>query len=312
MAQDGNARRPIGSSGKGTWDRHRLGACIVALLVTMGITLLPRPAAAIIPSPTTVATVAAALQHASGTLASAGRETLKWFEPTPRNKFSLPAQEPIELSVLDAAANVANGDASSQAVVFYIEFRNHWTKLCTVTTHDALKTVPDTGHGVLYICDAFMPHHPGPVSLSFDAYDHGSLNRRHPDGIRHGFVKGSVTQPASPVMYGPRDFQMAYDVHGNARHQTIGVILGGMPLRSQDLDTFAHYTHTPPLIPGTSGPDTVEWRFIGDVKDHVRANDSTRGELAMDVEYSHAMAPGSHLIVWLVPICQIPTGRPRK
>ncbi len=310
MAKGGNTGRPIGSGGKETGGLHRLGACVVALFVTMGITLLPQMAAETKYSPS-AATGAAALQHASGTLASAGRETLRWFEPTPRNKFSLPAQEPIELSVLDAVANVTNGDASSQSVVFYIEFRNHWMKLCTVTAHDALKTVPRTGpgpgmnpisHGVLYICDAFIPHHLGNVSLSFDVYEHGSLYRRHPDGIRYGFVKGSVTPPASPDLYGPHDFQMAYDVHGNAHDQTIGVILGGMPLRSQDLTMFAHLTHTPPLIPGTSGPDTVEWRFIGDIKDHAGANGDTRGELAMDVEYAHAMAPGSHLVVWLVPI----------
>jgi len=36
----------------------------------------------------------------------------------------------------------------------------------------------------------------------------------------------------------------------------------------------------------------------------------TRLELAMDVEYAHAMAPGSHLIVWLVPIDS--TGAPNS
>jgi len=83
----------------------------------MGITLLPRPATETAASSTAAATGTAVLQHASGTLTSPRRETLRWFDPTPRNKFSLPAQEPIELSVLDP---MANGDASSQTVVFYM------------------------------------------------------------------------------------------------------------------------------------------------------------------------------------------------
>jgi len=120
----------------------------------------------------------------------------------------------------------------------------------------------------------------------------------------------SATPRYSHKWYMPADFMSAYDVHGDARGETIGIILGGLKMSDSDLCAFAVATGTPFLreVPvRTRGPDTVEWRYVQDRDSkgfipHTGADDGTLNELAMDVEYAHAMAPHSHIIVWLVPI----------
>jgi len=179
----------------------------------------------------------------------------------------------------------------------------------------------------LYVCTVGDFHSfPSSIVFSFDTYGQNGAIERNPDGYRSArIVRPPFNRPSTLTigdLYTPNDFRRAYDATGTAGNgsgQKIGVILAGMPVSPEDLALFAKATGTPMLREGTSGPDTVEWRFIGDMKDHARAHRAvkadaeqaavkaereTRRELAMDVEYAHAMAPGSHLVVWLIPICQ--------
>lgn len=125
--------------------------------------------------------------------------------------------------------------------------------------------------------------------------------------------------PALNLIYGtgeykPADFMDAYNAHGDATNQTIGIVIGGLPISDADLRQFAEQTGTPALHQGNSGADTVLWKSLPscDFKNgryepthfyrHTGANTQALEEEAMDVEYAHAMAPHSHLIVWLAPI----------
>jgi len=96
--------------------------------------------------------------------------------------------------------------------------------------------------------------------------------------------------------YGPADFRAAYDVAGHnadATGQTIGFTLWGAPVSTADLAYFT--AHSGDALAEGSGPDQVEWIPVnGPVSDTTQTI-----EKALDVEYAHAMAPGSHLKYWL-------------
>lgn len=247
-----------------------------------------------------------------------GASSLKWFPNTPDNGFQMVKGDEFQLAALDPNDN----DRAIRRVVFFAKWpRSGWKKLrCDGPNHGPTRTRPSyLFHGdandTLYTCDVIdTVTDAGQVQFSFDVDGPVSRVTTHPDGIRTGqnnpprSCYTSSCGPNTNGSFGPHDFQRAYSVPGDARGVNIGIILGGVPLSPADLAVFAFNTRTTRLRTG-SGPDTVEWRFIGSIASHRGGNnDDTRKELAMDVEYAHAMAPGSHLIVWLLPITS--TGTP--
>jgi len=253
----------------------------------------------------------------------AGRNCLRWFPNTPGDGFHLTKGGEFQLAVLDPSDDP---HPAPDKVTFFVKWPNRpWHKLlkpnrkpCDVSRGDALHpavVLPGTRGDRLYSCDVVdQVTNAGQVQFSFDVDGPGSRVTTHPDGIRTGQndaytpcnKNNSNCVPKTRGMLGPNDFRRAYAVHGGARDVNIGIILGGMPLSPADLAVFASNTNTRNhrLKTGAHGPDTVEWRFIGNIEDHRGADQLTKLELAMDVEYAHAMAPGSHLVVWLLPIAK--------
>ncbi len=239
---------------------------------------------------------------------------LKWFPNTPDNGFQIGKGDEFQLAVLDPN----DGDRAIRRVVFFAKWPNRpWSKLrCDGPSQDATRTRPwarviGDKNDTLYTCDVTdTVTDTGQVQFSFDVDGPGSHVTPHPDGIRTGQNHAyhdcytSSCAPNTDGHFGPHDFQRAYSVHGDARGVNIGIIFGGVPLSPADLAVFAFNTRTPKLKTGSHGPDTVEWRFIGSIAHHRGADHMTKLELAMDVEYAHAMAPGSHLVVWLLPIAK--------
>ncbi len=237
---------------------------------------------------------------------------LKWFPNTPLDGFHLTKGGEFQLAALDPSDN-----PGVRRVLFFVKWPNRpWQKLCNVSRGDALHpavVLRGTKGDRLYSCDGVdQVIDGGDVQFSFDVDGPGPRVATHPDGIRTGQndaytpCNNSNCVPKTRGMLGPNDFRRAYAVHGGARNVRIGIILAGMPVSPADLAVFAYNTQTPKLRTSRSGPDTVEWRFIGNIAEHRGANARVAKELAMDVEYAHAMAPGSHLVVWLVPIFRTP------
>jgi len=111
--------------------------------------------------------------------------------------------------------------------------------------------------------------------------------------------------PNSSNCLKPDKLLRAYDVQGDAQGQTIGIVLWGGPISAadrasfqRDLDAFAAQTGTRPLRYGDRGDDTLSWQVVDRRDSHSSAPNQLM-ELATDVEYAHAMAPRSHILVWL-------------
>jgi kumamolisin len=97
--------------------------------------------------------------------------------------------------------------------------------------------------------------------------------------------------------YYPDDFLAAYNAGSlaNAGGQTIGLTLWGAPVPQSDLNDFATATGTPALVSGQAGSEGIDWIPVNGGS----TDQSSQPEEAMDVEYAHGMAPGSHLKYWL-------------
>jgi len=105
------------------------------------------------------------------------------------------------------------------------------------------------------------------------------------------------TGDVRPGGYYPNDFRAAYNMGplGDGSGQTIGLTLWGAPVAQSDLNQFASNSGTAPLVGGQAGADGIDWIPVNG-----GSSDTTDlGETAMDVEYAHGVAPGSHLKYWL-------------
>ena len=105
--------------------------------------------------------------------------------------------------------------------------------------------------------------------------------------------------------YYPNDFRTAYNMGpvGDGSGQTIGLTLWGAPVAQSDLDQFAINSGTTRLADGQAGADGIDWIPVNG-----GSSDTTDlGETAMDVEYAHGVAPGSHLKYWLSDCSYDPT-----
>lgn len=103
--------------------------------------------------------------------------------------------------------------------------------------------------------------------------------------------------------YYPNDYRTAYDMDlvGPASNQNIGLTLWGAPVAQSDLNTFSTQSGTPRLVSGQSGNDGIDW-YSANGNPLTDTNTITQqAEVALDVEYAHGVAPGSHLRYWLGP-----------
>ncbi len=97
--------------------------------------------------------------------------------------------------------------------------------------------------------------------------------------------------------YYPNDFRAAYNMGpvGDGSGQTIGLTLWGTSVAQSDLNQFAANSGTTRLTGGQAGADGIDWIPVNGGS----SDTHELGETAMDVEYAHGVAPGSHLKYWL-------------
>jgi Pro-kumamolisin, activation domain/Bacterial Ig-like domain (group 3)/Subtilase family len=96
------------------------------------------------------------------------------------------------------------------------------------------------------------------------------------------------------------DFRSGYDITGDGAGQTIGFTLWGPQLPQSDFDGYATATSTTKIVDGGAGNDGINWVQVdGATTDTGTTAANDRGEIALDVEVAHAVAPKSHLTYYL-------------
>jgi hypothetical protein len=92
------------------------------------------------------------------------------------------------------------------------------------------------------------------------------------------------------------DLRTAYDIVGNGQGQTIGFTLWGGALAQGDFTGYATATGTTALTIGQAGDDGLDFIQI----DGAGTNSTgTDGEIALDTQNAHGVAPGIHETYWL-------------
>ena len=128
-----------------------------------------------------------------------------------------------------------------------------------------------------------------------------SITASVPQPTAHVAKYADVPMSASAQMvYGPAVQRAVYGLSANetGAGQTIAVIGWGDPISDADLATWASGSGVAPLTSG-SGAGQVQWLSVsGGSSSTVQ---STQAEVAMDVEYAHAIAPQASLRVYFVP-----------
>jgi uncharacterized protein YjbI with pentapeptide repeats len=95
--------------------------------------------------------------------------------------------------------------------------------------------------------------------------------------------------------YTGNGFRAAYDASGSGSGETIGFTLWGRPESQATYTKYGEETGTTPLTVGGSGEDGLE--FIENGEPDTSRRD--QGEIALDTEVAHAVAPGIHETYWL-------------
>jgi hypothetical protein len=90
------------------------------------------------------------------------------------------------------------------------------------------------------------------------------------------------------------DFRTAYDISGDGKGQTIGFTLWGRELPQSDYDGYATATGTTKLTIGGTGNDGLNFIQVDGA-----STVNSDGEVALDTEVAHAVAPGIHETYWL-------------
>ena len=91
------------------------------------------------------------------------------------------------------------------------------------------------------------------------------------------------------------DFRTAYDITGNGSGRTIGFTLWGRHLPQTDYDGYATATGTTKLTIGGAGNDGLDFVDV----DGSSSISNTDGEVALDTQVAHAVAPSIHETYWL-------------
>ncbi len=90
------------------------------------------------------------------------------------------------------------------------------------------------------------------------------------------------------------DFRTAYDITGDGKGQTIGFTLWGRELPQSDYDGYAAATGTTKLTIGGTGDDGLDFIQVDGA-----STTNSDGEIALDTQVAHAVAPSIHETYWL-------------
>jgi Pro-kumamolisin, activation domain/Bacterial Ig-like domain (group 3)/Subtilase family len=102
--------------------------------------------------------------------------------------------------------------------------------------------------------------------------------------------------PSSGCSFDGGDLRGAYDIIGNGQGQTIGFTLWGGSLPQSDYTSYATATGTTALTIGQAGDDGLNFIQV----DGAGTNSAnTDGEIALDTQNAHGVAPGIHETYWL-------------
>ncbi|HEX3873381.1 MAG TPA: Ig-like domain repeat protein [Solirubrobacteraceae bacterium] len=101
--------------------------------------------------------------------------------------------------------------------------------------------------------------------------------------------------PGSKCGYDGSDFRSAYNVVGDGTGQMLGFTLWGEALPQSDYTNYATNTGTTALTIGQAGDDGLNFIPVGGTT----TESDTDGEVALDTEIAHGVAPGIHETYWL-------------
>jgi subtilase family serine protease len=107
-------------------------------------------------------------------------------------------------------------------------------------------------------------------------------------------AQAAATCTGSVCGYNGTDFRTAYNVSGDGKGQTLGFTLWGTGLPQSDYTEYAKATGTTALKVGASGEDGLEFIPVGGA-----STQHESGEVALDTQSAHAVAPGVHETYWL-------------
>jgi Pro-kumamolisin, activation domain/Subtilase family len=101
--------------------------------------------------------------------------------------------------------------------------------------------------------------------------------------------------PSDRCGFEGNELRKAYDYVGNGEGQTIGFTLWGKPIAQANYTEYAKATGTTPLTVGGSGNNGLTFIQVGKASTETEPE----GEIALDTEMAHAVAPGVHETYWL-------------
>jgi hypothetical protein len=107
-------------------------------------------------------------------------------------------------------------------------------------------------------------------------------------------AKAADTCTESVCGYTGNDFRSVYDLTGSGEGQTIGFTLWGRELPQSDYTEYAEATGTAPITIGASGNNGLNFIQVGGA-----SSEAENGEIALDTENAHTVAPGVHETYWL-------------
>jgi kumamolisin len=107
-------------------------------------------------------------------------------------------------------------------------------------------------------------------------------------------AKAATTCVLGVCGYDGEDFRAAYGLSGDGAGQTVGFTLWGKGVPQSDYTEYAKNTGTTQISVGTPGPDGLDFIEVGGPS---ALNEA--GEVALDTENAHGVAPGIHETYWL-------------
>jgi kumamolisin len=105
-----------------------------------------------------------------------------------------------------------------------------------------------------------------------------------------------VNRRSEPVFCGyfGSDYRAAYNLSDTGEGQTVGFTLWGKEVPQSDYTNYAKDTGTTALTVGGAGSNGLQFIKVGGA-----STENALGEVALDTEVAHAVAPGIHETYWL-------------
>jgi kumamolisin len=123
------------------------------------------------------------------------------------------------------------------------------------------------------------------------------LNVQAVSGLsNYDVFRAATTCSGGACGFNGADFRAAYNIFGTAGGQSIGFTLWGRtpPKAQEDYKNYATATSTTELKVGSAGENGLEFITVGGV-----SSINSDGEVQLDTEVAHAVAPGVHEHYWL-------------